>query len=322
MSNEGLFTNSKQKDPERSSKLVKGALSVAAMKFGVTADTVSAIWKRAQQFLADGHISADLGSFKCGHVGRKKKDSDVDKVKVNSPVDRQNIRSLPAKLNMSRHCSSSPQRRVKFCLSMLDPVQAPLFQDMMNTVHIDKKWFYITKTNAKYYRALGKQAPHRTYQSKRFITKVMFLAAVARPRFDSYHQRKFDGRTGMLPFVYQEAAKRCSKNCEAGALETKCIQSISKEEVKKKLIKCVLPAIREKWPKAWRGKTSDRIVIQQDSARPHPSGDGPDLVNELKKDGFNISLHCQPPNSPDMNVLDLGLFRSIQSLQHQIPKKK
>ncbi|CEG50401.1 uncharacterized protein PHALS_08113 [Plasmopara halstedii] len=66
------FLLTKQKDPERFSKLVKGALSVAAMKFGVTADIVSAIWKRAQQSLADGNISADLGSFKCGRVEKGK----------------------------------------------------------------------------------------------------------------------------------------------------------------------------------------------------------------------------------------------------------
>ena len=32
---------------------------------------------------------------------------------------------------------------------------------------------------------------------------------------------------------------------------------------------------------------------------------------------FNIKLMFQPPNSPDLNVLDLGLFNAIQSLQHQ-----
>ncbi|GJQ67041.1 hypothetical protein Trydic_g21946 [Trypoxylus dichotomus] len=29
----------------------------------------------------------------------------------------------------------------------------------------------------------------------------------------------------------------------------------------------------------------------------------------------------QPPNSPDWNVLDLGVFNAIQSLQHQTPSK-
>ncbi|XP_021775477.1 uncharacterized protein LOC110739318 [Chenopodium quinoa] len=33
--------------------------------------------------------------------------------------------------------------------------------------------------------------------------------------------------------------------------------------------------------------------------------------------GFNIQFVFQPPQSPDLNVIDLGLFRSIQSLQNQ-----
>lgn len=34
-----------------------------------------------------------------------------------------------------------------------------------------------------------------------------------------------------------------------------------------------------------------------------------------KRDGWNISLKAQPANSPDLNVLDLGYFASIQALQ-------
>lgn len=33
--------------------------------------------------------------------------------------------------------------------------------------------------------------------------------------------------------------------------------------------------------------------------------------------GLQIELVCQPPNSPDLNVLDLGYFNAIQSIQHQ-----
>jgi len=35
------------------------------------------------------------------------------------------------------------------------------------------------------------------------------------------------------------------------------------------------------------------------------------------QNGFDIRLVRQPPNSPDLNVLDLGFFRSIQALQHK-----
>lgn len=34
--------------------------------------------------------------------------------------------------------------------------------------------------------------------------------------------------------------------------------------------------------------------------------------------GFKIRLIFQPPHSPDFNILDLVLFRDIQSLQYQL----
>ena len=39
--------------------------------------------------------------------------------------------------------------------------------------------------------------------------------------------------------------------------------------------------------------------------------------NEVETLDLNVQLVCQPPNSPDMNILDLGYFNDIQSLQHQ-----
>ena len=36
---------------------------------------------------------------------------------------------------------------------------------------------------------------------------------------------------------------------------------------------------------------------------------------EANKDGFNIRLVCQPASSPNMNILDLGLFSALQSVQ-------
>jgi hypothetical protein len=35
-----------------------------------------------------------------------------------------------------------------------------------------------------------------------------------------------------------------------------------------------------------------------------------------KQGGFDIRLICQPPNSPDFNILDLGFFRAIQAIQY------
>jgi hypothetical protein len=161
---------------------------------------------------------------------------------------------------------------------------------------------------------LDEEPVERTTQSKRFITKVMFIAAVARPRWDPNRKAMFDGKVGIWPFVYQEAAKRSSRNRPRGTMVTKNIESVNKAEYVKALIEKVLPAIKQKWPK---GSKNSLIKIQQDNAKPHCNPDDPAIAEALKNDGWNICLTCQPPNSPDCNVLDLGFFAAIQSLQQR-----
>lgn len=55
--------------------------------------------------------------------------------------------------------------------------------------------------------------------------------------------------------------------------------------------------------------------MQQDNAGPHCLLHDSDVAAAGKLDGWDISLVAQPPNSPDLNVLDLGYFASLQALQ-------
>jgi hypothetical protein len=80
------------------------------------------------------------------------------------------------------------------------------------------------------------------------------------------------------------------------------------------MINQVLPAIRAKWPREDVGKP---IFIQQDNAPSHLKLDDPDFCEAAKIGGFDIRLICQPPNSPDFNILDLGFFRAIQAIQYK-----
>ncbi|XP_022041966.1 uncharacterized protein LOC110944619 [Helianthus annuus] len=189
----------------------------------------------------------------------------------------------------------------------------PSFYDMFNVVHIDEKWFYMSKSSKGYYLVPGEDEPLRTCKSKKFITKVMFLAAVARPRFDTLGNEIFSGKVGIFPFTKLEPAKRSSKNRVTGNMETKPILSVTKEVTRSWLIDKVLPAIRDKWPQDHTGP----IFIQQDNAKPQISIDDEQFVQEASRGGFDIRLSFQPPNSPDLNVLDLGFFHAIQSLQEQ-----
>ncbi|TBU11490.1 DDE-like endonuclease [Hamiltosporidium tvaerminnensis] len=63
--------------------------------------------------------------------------------------------------------------------------------------------------------------------------------------------------------------------------------------------------------------TAKTIYVQQDNARPHLSDNDVDIVAFGSADNWNIKFKAQPANSPDLNVLDLGFFNSIQSLQHE-----
>ncbi|XP_058223067.1 uncharacterized protein LOC131332786 [Rhododendron vialii] len=207
--------------------------------------------------------------------------------------------------------------RLHFCLSMLEPNSLqtqPLFKDMYNYVHIDKKWFYMTKESERYYLLPEEDQPHRTCKNKRFITKVMFLAAVARPRFGANGGEEFSGKIGIFPFTFKEPAKRTSKNRVAGTMETKAIATVTKDVIRSCLIDKVIPAIQSKWPRSSVGET---IYIQQDNARPHIQPSDAQFRDVATKNGFDIRLSFQPPNSPDLNVLDLGFFTAIQSLQYQ-----
>ena len=124
----------------------------------------------------------------------------------------------------------------------------------------------------------------------------------------------FDGKIGCFPLVTFEQAIRGSHNRLRGAPVIKPIQSITREVIRDFMINKVLPAIRAKWP---REDVNKPIFIQQDNAPSHLKVDDPQFCEVAKQDGFDIRLICQPPNSPDFNILDLGFFRAIQAIQYK-----
>lgn len=62
------------------------------------------------------------------------------------------------------------------------------------------------------------------------------------------------------------------------------------------------------------GARSRPIYIHQDN--PSPYKYAVSAVDAAGR-GMHIGVLCQPPRSPDFNVLDLGFFNSIQSVQHR-----
>ncbi|OMO72576.1 Transposase, Tc1-like protein [Corchorus olitorius] len=268
--------------------LSKGSLTSLATMFSVSPKTIGRIWKQAKLCMENGLI-VNVSSKLTGNVGRKKILIDPRKVSEIPLRRRTNIRSIAKALNMSK---STVHRRVKegfirahsnavkpdltdenkktrleFCLSKLDLTNAGIntipFDGMFNQVHIDEKWFFMTRESERYYLLPEEDEPVRTCKSKRFITKVMFLAAVARPRFDESGNVKFSGKIGIFPFVHKEPAKRKSKNRIAGTMETKPML-VTKDVTRAYMIEKILPAIKSKWP-----DKMETVYIQQDNAKPH-----------------------------------------------------
>jgi hypothetical protein len=191
----------------------------------------------------------------------------------------------------------------------------PKFKELYDFVFIDEKWFYLYQKHKRYYLFPEEDTPHRTCKNKNYIPKLMFLCVCARPRFRD-GVCTFDGRIGCFPLVHFEPAMR--SNARTGRVRgdtvMKPITSITRDVIRDFMINQVLPAIRAKWPREDVGRP---IFIQQDNAPSHLKLDDPEFCADAKLGGFDIRLICQPPNSPDFNILDLGFFRAIQSIQYK-----
>ena len=104
---------------------------------------------------------------------------------------------------------------------------------------------------------------HCTTRSKQFTSKVMLLASVAHPRWDSINNKHFNGKLGIWYFTIIEIAKRNSRNSAAGTSVMKSMDSITADQYYLTLMSHVLQAIKIKWP----GDLSDTAIeIQQDNA--------------------------------------------------------
>ncbi|XP_038715957.1 uncharacterized protein LOC120009425 [Tripterygium wilfordii] len=236
--------------------LAKGVISKVANHFSISIRSVSRIWHDTKAYIANANVH-DLSS---------------------KLVERENQPYIEESKKEVFDRIQTPCSHIYRTISMIDEgtlKSKPFFINMYDRIHIDEKWFYISKTSHKYYLHPDEMKPYRTCKSIRFIAKIMFLAAVARPRFDDISNKEFNGKFGIWPFVFKEPAKRSSKNRLAGTLETKPILSVTKDVIHSCLIE----------------KFCGKIWVTH--------------------------LCCQPLNSPDLNVLDLGFFRAIDSLQHQ-----
>jgi len=154
----------------RNGKLPKNATKEVATFFHAHIRVIQRIWKCACEQIALGQ-EVDVSNRRTGQVGRKKVQLDLSQMATIPLNRRSTLKSLAKSLDVSistlhrkfklgeirRHSStlkphlreSNKRDRLQFCISMLDQEtlgHAELkFFDMHNIVHIDEKWYFMTK---------------------------------------------------------------------------------------------------------------------------------------------------------------------------------
>lgn len=315
-------------------KLQKGSIKAVAAQFNMSRRWVGELWRTAKGQLVRGQAI----NVQCrwqGNAGKKPKVVDFSKLSEIPFHQRKTLRAISHYMNVStstahnwlkemkirRHsnaikpflCEKGRLKRLRYCLSLISPTSLPnnpTFHDCYNYIHIDEKWFYFSKETTTFYKLPDEE-------SKTHILKIMFLAAVGRPRFGDDGEALWDGKIGIFPFTCEEAAQRSSRNRPAGTMETKPVPKITRDVMRNMMVQKLLPAIREKWP-----GTTKHVLIQYDNTKLHVDINDPEFVSAAKEGDWDIQLQYQPPNSPDLNVLDLGFFRAIDAIQEKTAPRK
>lgn len=181
------------------------------------------------------------------------------------------------------------------------------WKDQLGTIHIDESWFYLNRVTNQILVFDGIVIPNApTVQHKSHIPKVMFIVAMARP-FRKEDGTWFDGKlVGCWEIVTRAPAQRNSVNRPAGTMITKP-QNLNADIyydyfTREGGIKINMPWLR--------GRT---VKIQQDGAKPHTGHGNVNRIEQFANvGGWQFRVVTQPVQSPDLNILDLGLFHSLK----------
>jgi hypothetical protein len=171
--------------------------------------------------------------------------------------------------------------------------------------HLDEKCFYAFSSRGRTVYLPPGVDPEPLYAlSKTQIPWVMFLGVVAAPRND----KNFDGKIGIWHVGEEKEAQRNSKFHDKGDVYWISI-NMDGEVFMKMVEENVIPAIKEKC--SWAKK----VIVQIDSAGGHRVGESVEYLNRLSP---WIKFRTQPTRSPDCNVLDLGIWNSMNKSVRQV----
>lgn len=193
--------------------------------FNVNRCYVQSIWRKHKKCRAAG-IPVNVYSKRKAACGRPKVTVDLSRIKTIPLEKRTTIKSLADELGVKkstlhrlfkegkirRHSNTlkpylrddNKKQRLRYCVSMIDGEtihNEPSFIDMKNIIHIDEKWFNITKKVKKFYILPEEEDPLVTVQNKNCIPKCMLLCGVSPPMYDNEGTCYFDGKISIWPFV-------------------------------------------------------------------------------------------------------------------------
>jgi hypothetical protein len=205
-------------------------------------------------------------------------------------------------------------KRMSFILAQADRSHGRsnfFFKDSKNVVHVDETWFTCIKEKHVLKIIAGVEIPKSLKVThKSHIMKVMFLVAMAQPQDDPAGVF-FDGKIGIWPCVVPVTAKNSSKNRAKGTVSL-VPKNVTADYYRELMIGSGGVFERIKQRMHWLRDVN--VVVQHDGARPHTGNDNVEQMNLAgAQDGWNITVVTQPPNSPDLNILDLGLFHSLKT---------
>lgn len=323
------------------SKLKAGLLKQAAEHFNISAATVKRIWQVRKVVSPNSPVKLlkALSPKKKGKVGRKKRVLPLEEIKALPPCKRRTVRVLAKSIGVPKstlqdmikrkyllrhtnsvkpsHTEFNILQRLKHIVRCIVPESInddPKFSDMNHLIHLDEKWFNLMEITEKCIIVPGENPKKRGCKSKRYIGKLMFLSAVGRPRFHPVTRAcTFEGKYGIWPFIQLVPAARGSRYRPRGTIEIKSID-VDRDAYCNKIIDDFIPALTDKHP-----DLEERIVLQQDNAKPHIFPDDATFVDACMEQGLQMVIENQPPNSPDFNVNDLGLFRALDTRRLQVP---
>jgi len=186
-----------------------------AGEFHVHRDTVSRIWNRYDRKATEINVNIDVGIVNSiySQKASRRRSVKYDTVALaetlaEQPFEtRQTVRSAATSLSVSTTTvfkairsgkvkmnsitakpvlsDSNKDFRFQFCCNEILP--NGLFNNMDDRIHIDEKWFYVDKVTRHFYLSENEGTPYKTTQHKSHLEKVMFLCAVARPRYNVFN---------------------------------------------------------------------------------------------------------------------------------------